>query len=127
MTQTGGAAKLRIGELLVSRGLISNEQLEQALARQQREGGPLGHIILSSHMVGTLDFYDALTDHFRRGRIGDLLVEKGMLSEEKLTEAIYIQGEWGSRLGDIILAKGWVSPYAMGQTLADHFDKPHVD
>ena len=127
MNQAGGAARPRIGELLVSRGLISNRQLQEALAQQGREGGRLGDIVLSNGWVRTVEFYDVLTDHFRKGRIGDLLLEKQLLSEDQLQEAIIIQREWGTRLGDIILAKGWVKPYLLGQALAEHFDKPNVN
>jgi len=111
----------------MSRGLISNPQLEEALAQQGREGGRLGDIVLSNGWVRTVEFYDVLTDHFRKGRIGDLLLEKQLLSEEQLEEAILIQRQWGTRLGDIILAKGWVKPYLLGKALAEHFDKPNVN
>jgi len=127
MNQSGGPARARIGELLVSRGLISNGQLEDALAQQGREGGRLGDILLSNGWVKTIAFYDALTDHFRKGRIGDLLLEKQLLSEDQIQEAVLIQRQWGTRLGDIILAKGWLKPYLLGQVLADHFDKPNVN
>jgi len=127
MSQSGGGGKPRIGELLMSRELISSDQLEQALEIQKIEGGRLGDIILAHHWVGTVDFYDVLTDHFRKGRIGDLLLAKGLIDEAQLEEAIETQKYWGTRLGDIIQAKGWVKPYLLGQALADHFEKPNVD
>ncbi len=127
MNQPVEGAKPRIGELLVSRGLISNEQLEDALEQQKATGVRLGDIILARGWLTTFQLYEALTDQFRTGRIGDLLVEKNLISEEQLEEAIRSQGYWGTRLGDIILAKGWVKPIAMGQALANHFDKPNVN
>lgn len=127
MSLPGEAAKPRIGELLVSRGLISNEQLEEALQQQRESGGRLGDIILARGQVSTVEFYGALTDHFRKGRIGDLLVERGLITEDQLAEAIVIHKEWGSRIGDVIQAKGWVKPIVLGKLLAEHFDKPHVD
>jgi len=127
MSQSEGVVKPRIGELLMGRELISNDQLEQALSIQKAEGGRLGDIILAQGWVGAVDFYDALTDHFRKGRIGDLLLEKGLIDEAQLNDAIETQKHWGTRLGDIIQAKGWVKPYLLGQTLAEHFEKPNVD
>ena len=127
MNQPQGGAKLRIGELLVSRGLISNDQLNEALEQQQSEGGRLGDIILARRWVTTVEFYDALTDHFRRGRIGDLLLEKELITEHQLTEILEAQKQWGTRFGDIILAKGYVKPFFLSQVLADHFDKPNID
>lgn len=127
MNQPIEGVRPRIGELLVGRGLISNEQLEEALDQQQVTGIRLGDIILSRGWVSTVDFYEALTDHFRRGRIGDLLLDAGLIEQWQLEEAIEYQAQWGTRLGDIILAKGWVKPYLLAQVLAGHFDKPNVD
>ncbi len=111
----------------MSRGLISSDQLEQGLSEQQQVGGRLGDILLARQWVSTVDFYDALTDHFRRSRIGDLLLDRGLLDQYQLDEAIATQGQWGTRLGDIVLAKGWVKPIDLAQMLSDHFDKPNVN
>ncbi len=60
-------------------------------------------------------------------RIGDLLVRAGLLRETQLTEALALQKSWGARLGDIVLAKGWVRPFDFYSTLAAHFGKPFVN
>ena len=127
MSQPEGGAKPRIGELLMSRGLISNDQLNEALEQQRTEGGRLGDIILSRRWVTTVKFYDALTDHFRRGRMGDLLLERELITEHQLNEILEAQKQWGTRFGDIILAKGYVKPFFLSQVLAEHFDKPNID
>jgi len=44
-------ARVRIGELLVSRGRIDDMQLRSALAHQQRWGGPLGRAMVSLGFV----------------------------------------------------------------------------
>jgi len=41
--------------------------------------------------------------------------------------ALELQQRWGTRLGDIILAKGWVRAPDLYRTLAEHFDRPFVD
>jgi len=127
MNQPQGVARLRIGEMLLGAELITRQQLDQALAQQQRQGGRLGDIVLAHGWVKAVAFYDVLSDHFRRGRIGDLLLEKGLINEHQLTDLLLIQKQWGTRVGDIVLAKGWVKPYLLGQVLAEHFDKPNVD
>lgn len=60
-------------------------------------------------------------------RFGHLLVTKGLLSAEQLTLALELQQRWGTRLGDIILAKGWIRAPDLYRTLAEHFNKPFVD
>ena len=61
-----------------------------------------------------------------RLRIGELLVADGLLSHEQLREALHLQQRWGTRLGDIVLAKGWVRPYDFYRTLASHLGRPFV-
>jgi len=127
MDQMETTQHCRIGERLVEKKLITEEQLAEALALQHGLGLRCGEVILSKGWITAFQFYSVLTDHFRHGHIGDLLVERGLLSQERLDEAIEIQKGWGTRMGDIILAKGWVKSYAFYQVLADHFDKPFVN
>ena len=117
----------RIGDVLVDHGLITESQLQEALKLQRERGQRIGEVILAQGWITASEFYSALTDHFRKGRIGDLLVERGLLSEERLMEALQLQREWGTRIGDIILAKGWVRPFLFYQVMATHFDKPFVN
>ena len=62
-----------------------------------------------------------------RTRLGDALVEMGLLSALQIEEAMRMQREWGSRLGDIILAKGWARPLDFYRALATHYQRPFVD
>jgi len=50
--------------MLVERGLLAAEQLEEALAEQSRTGDPLGQILLARGWVRALDFYRVLAEHF---------------------------------------------------------------
>lgn len=58
---------------------------------------------------------------------GQFLVSQNKLTEAQLEEALEIQKIWKSRLGDIILAKGWIQPLAFYQLLADYFELDFVD
>lgn len=59
--------------------------------------------------------------------IGDALVRDGLLSQARLDEALTLQARWGTRLGDILLAKGWVRAYDFYRTLSAQFELPFVD
>jgi glycosyltransferase XagB len=50
--------------------------------------------------------------------LGSILVENGLITREQLSEALANQSRWGSRLGDIVLAMGWVKPLALYRALA---------
>ncbi len=59
-------------------------------------------------------------------RIGDLLMEKKLLEEDKIQEAIQLQKKSGSRLGDIVIDKGWVSEHDFLQALSLQLRIPYI-
>jgi type IV pilus assembly protein PilB len=54
--------KMRIGELLVARGLISKDQLSHALLEQAGTGRRLGEVLVESGTLGERDFLKALSE-----------------------------------------------------------------
>lgn len=60
----------------------------------------------------------------QRVQLGQLLLRAGLLTQSQLEEALAQQARWGSRLGDIVLASGWVKPLDFYRVLAEHF---HLD
>jgi len=57
-TQT--KARYKLGEILTEEGLLSQEQLNQALEIQRREGGPLGAILVRLALISEQDLLMAL-------------------------------------------------------------------
>ena len=51
MRLTGARKRIRVGDLLVEAGAITNEQLQQALEKQKEEGGMLGNIIMEMGFI----------------------------------------------------------------------------
>ena len=51
MKITGARKKIRIGDLLVEAGAITEEQLQEALAKQKEEGGRIGNIIMNMGFI----------------------------------------------------------------------------
>jgi uncharacterized coiled-coil protein SlyX len=43
------------------------------------------------------------------GRIGDLFVNKGLVSDEQIAEALRTQAATGQRLGEVLVARGLIS------------------
>ncbi len=60
-------------------------------------------------------------------QLGGILLERGLLNGDQLQEALALQRRWGSRLGDIVLAKGWVRALDFYTALADHYGRPFVN
>ena len=71
--------------------------------------------------------YAAVSKGEARLRLGELLIQKGLLTQDQLDEALELQRRWGSRLGDVILTMGWLRPLEFYPALAAHFDLDFVD
>ena len=59
--------------------------------------------------------------------IGDLLVDRQVLSLPQLDEATALAQKWQVRLGDAVLSRNWIEPAAYYRTLAQHFSLPFLD
>ena len=51
MRLTGARKRIRVGDLLVEAGAITDDQLQQALQKQKEEGGMLGNIIMEMGFI----------------------------------------------------------------------------
>jgi hypothetical protein len=119
-------SRSNLGNLLVERGVISPEQLDMALAIQRQQGGMLGEILTSRGWVTPLSIAAAVAKQKAeaaaavptesapsRGSnwkpLGSLLVEKGMISDVQLKQALAAQNEGGGFLGEILVDKGWLT------------------
>lgn len=61
-----------------------------------------------------------------RMRIGDLLVESGVLSPEQLEQALIEQKELKMRLGDVLLTRGYITEQQLIEVLEFQLGIPHV-
>ncbi len=57
-------------------------------------------------------------------RLGDVLVGRGMLTEEQVGLAIQVQQATGRKMGEVVLEKGWVSEAELLEALSDQLDIP---
>jgi glycosyltransferase XagB len=62
-----------------------------------------------------------------RVQLGQVLLRAKLITARQLDEALARQFRWGSRLGDILLASGWVKPLDFYQALAEHFHLSFVN
>jgi type IV pilus assembly protein PilB len=60
---------LLFGELLVSKGLLSPDELVTVLDKQREQGGRLGEVLLRSNMLNDKDVITALAEHFSMPRV----------------------------------------------------------
>jgi hypothetical protein len=133
-----------LGSLLVEKGLIDEAQLEKALKTQRRDGRTLGEILVERGWVTPFGLAAALASQHglkvsledgapeeggtpelafeESGEgwkpLGRLLVQRGLLTEVQLKQALAEQHGSGSRLGDILVGRGWVAASAIAATVA---------
>lgn len=62
-----------------------------------------------------------------RRRIGEVLVELGIVSDDEISRALEAQRSSGRRLGEVLLQEGLVEPRDLVRALAVQFDLPFVD
>ncbi|MCW2966309.1 MAG: Beta-monoglucosyldiacylglycerol synthase [Solirubrobacteraceae bacterium] len=60
-------------------------------------------------------------------RVGDLLVARGLATDEQIAEALLEQERTGSRLGDVLVHSGVVTEPELVAILAEQFQLPLVD
>ena len=122
-----------MGALLVEKELITDEQLELALARQDESGDRLGEILVAEFGVsrlsaggcahrgvaggekqrtaGPLELVEPLTPAEVRIRrpLGELLVERGLVTAAQLEAVLELQRKTGARIGEILVEQGVIT------------------
>ena len=64
---------------------------------------------------------------YSRRKLGELLIETGLLAVEQLTEALKIQQDTGNRLGEILIEMKFISEEEMAFALAMQLRIPYID
>lgn len=60
-------------------------------------------------------------------RLGDILIQKGLLTEQRVNEAFIQQKSSGKRLGHIIVEKGWISEKVLLEVLSQQLGIPFIN
>jgi type IV pilus assembly protein PilB len=63
---------------------------------------------------------------YRHKRIGDLLLEAGVITEKQLNDALVMQKQSGMRLGDVLIAQGYITEQQFIEVLEFQLGIPHV-
>lgn len=55
-------------------------------------------------------------------RLGDICVERGLISEEQLRQALVQQGESGAKLGEVLVELGFVTRVGLAGVLSEQWN-----
>jgi hypothetical protein len=131
----------QLGELLVAEELLTEDELEQALAEQATSGRLLGQILVNNGYLSAFSLARVLSEQHgvqleskknegttaaqpeppleRAWRpLGKVLVELEFLTESQLERALAAQREEGGKLGEVLVSRGLLSGAELAQALA---------
>ena len=122
-------AEVRFGELLVTEGLITEPQLEAALAdqRSRQDRIPLGRILVERKLVTQRQLTLLLDRHDKRPRLGEVLLRNGSLTDGQLEHGLQQQRVNRRPLGEVLVNLGFVNDETMRQALSLQLSIPYLD
>jgi type IV pilus assembly protein PilB len=115
--------------LLVRSGALTPEQLEYAarVRAKLRPPRPLLQVLKELGTVTDEVVQEALSSHPGEVRLGELLVDLGVITERELQRALAAQAEKpGRRIGDALVELDILSPEQLYQTLSVQLGHPFV-
>ena len=123
------ASKLQIGQLLVQKGLIDEDQLAHAIGEQKRTGLQLGKIVTRLGFVSEEQMTAVLGEQLQANehkRIGELLVEKNYITVEQRDRALEEQKKTGLKLGKMLMQLGFMTEERLIEILSAQLEIPFV-
>jgi len=118
----------KLGELLVKEGLITSEQLEEAVAVQKKQQiyMPLGEICVDLKFITRDQLRKTLGTHQNRIALGDLLTNLGLVTPEQVREALKEQKVTRKKIGQILVEKGYLTDNALISALNMQLGVPKI-
>lgn len=119
---------LKLGELLVRNGLLTEEQLHHALLVQQIRAvyKPLGEVCKDLGYITRTDLRGMLDRYRKRIPLGSLLLKMGIINELKLETGLAAGQLSGERLGQILVKKAFITQAALRVALGIQLTIPTV-
>ncbi len=62
-----------------------------------------------------------------RKRLGEMLIEAGLIDDMQLQSALGHQRQWGGKLGDILIEMGFISEHVLADFFESHLNIPCLD
>ena len=118
----------KLGELLVKEGLITAEQLEEAVAVQKKQQiyMPLGEICVDLKFITRDQLRKTLGTHQKRIALGELLTNLGLVTPEQVREALQEQKVTRKKIGQILVEKGFLTDNALISALNMQLGVPKI-
>ncbi|MCP4650047.1 MAG: hypothetical protein GY853_08230 [PVC group bacterium] len=117
-----------IGQILIEKKLITQEQLQKALEVQLQEGGLVGQILVKLQFVTREQIEESIYEQTHRAqKLENVLLEMGMLTQEQLDEAVKLQETKGGALSQHSIDLGHISEEDLVSALVTQFGFPYLE
>ena len=114
---------------MLKEGIITPEQLERALRIHGRLEQPrqLGEVLVELGFATKQAIADCIKKHGSGMRLGDMLVEQGLIAPEDLETALRVQQETKAPLGQVLISQGIINERTLLQNLANQEQAPYIE
>jgi type IV pilus assembly protein PilB len=128
MMKEAVAPKPLIGDLLVQEGLISKDQLKDAIAYQKEKKiyVPLGEIFVEKRFLSRPELQSILKKHKKRLYLGELLVNLGHLTQDEVEKALQLQKIEKKKLGAVLIENGYLTEANLLNILSTQLGIPKI-
>ncbi|MCP4716324.1 MAG: Flp pilus assembly complex ATPase component, partial [Deltaproteobacteria bacterium] len=120
---------IKIGELLISEGFVTNADINRALAVQQEEKvftkKPLGEIFVQMGFITEQDLDAAINHPTLRKNIGSLAIDQGLITKEDL-ELCLKNKKSGQLIGELLVDFGLLTRNDIGDLLQKQINSPKL-
>ncbi len=125
----GGESDIRLGDLLIEAGLVTETQLKEALREQSGTDDhvPLGELFIQQGLLSRQQLKKVLDDAGKWPRLGDVLVRGGAITAEQLQSALAQQRKHKIPLGQLLVRLGHITDERMRQALGMQLNIPYID
>lgn len=114
--ETSAPTRVRIGDRMVQRGFITNDQLNQALAYQKEHNTLLGQALVELNFV-TPETLLSFLNSDDSATIGEKMLTMNYITRDQLYFILDYQKNHGGRFGQIGIANGFFTEEQLNQVL----------
>ncbi|MBF2055148.1 MAG: Flp pilus assembly complex ATPase component TadA [Candidatus Sericytochromatia bacterium] len=126
---------LKMGEILIREGYLTMDACQKVLQIQKEQGyisksrkayKPFGQICVELKLLSADELQRVLQKHQKRIRLGELLLNQGLIQAKQLEKALERQADSGKKLGQLLLEANAINPNQLMDALALQLDLPRM-
>ena len=113
-----------LGEYLIEKGVITRENLVNALKEQKKNRIPFGQLALQSGMISPREMFQILSGQRKRAKdapsFGQLAIELNILSDKDIDTLLKLQSQTTALLGEALVSIGVLTKMELFHATKDY-------